>query len=139
GEISIKDEDRVFTDDRTRTMVIQLNQPVKMDRAKCNTNGNVECSFGLHVGSESFVSKGGFGDTIIAVMVNPQHVISVPYIDAHKMRVCEYLPFMILTKEELKNFESIDFSKHVSTYRKIESYGLQKALDVIDNLDTKEF
>lgn len=134
-----RDEDRVFTDGHTRTMVIKLGKPVRMDRAKCNTDGNVSCSFGLHVGSESFVSKGGFGDTIIAVAINPQHVISVPYSDAHKMRVCEYLPLMILTKEQLKNFESIDFSKHVSMYKKIESEGLKKALNVIDNLDTVEF
>lgn len=129
----------VFTDARTRKMVIKIGEPVSIPRSECNKNANIECSFGLHVGSQSFVDNNpSFGDTIVACLVNPQHVISVPYSDAHKMRVCEYLPFMKLTKEQLRSFHTLDTSKYSIQYKNIESDKLKSAYDVLDTLSKSE-
>lgn len=138
--VGIKDENRIFTDDYTRTVIFQLNKIFRMDRAKCDENPKKECSSGFHVGSPSYVlNNKSLGDTIIAVLINPQHVISVPYRDAHKMRICEGLPVMILSEEQLRNIDSIDFSQHVQTYKKLEQKKLEEALNVIDDLDVKDF
>jgi hypothetical protein len=129
---------KTYTDDRTKTMVIRINEPVRQDRSKCDPNPNVDCSYGLHVGTPAYVGKGGLGDTIVACLVNPMHVISVPYSDAHKMRVCEYFPFKVITREEMDNFDPSTVSEYVKNYKKIEAEELKKALDVIDNLKPSE-
>lgn len=132
-------KEAIYTDARTKTMVIRIGQPVRQDRSKCNENSKENCSYGLHVGTPTYVGKcSGLGDTIVACLVNPMHVISVPYSDAHKMRVCEYLPFKILTKEELAKFDEINISKYEQSYKEIEHARLVKALEVIDELSPKE-
>src|SRR5690606_10549909 len=100
-----KGEGCVYTDNHTREMTIKIGHPVSISREQCDENPNRNCTKGLHVGTQSFVSAGSnFGDTIVACLVNPQHVVSVPYSDAHKMRVCEYYPFAVLTEQELLDF-----------------------------------
>lgn len=134
-----KDEDvEVFTDQYTRKMIIKIGEPVRIPRKDCNKDARVECSFGLHVGSQKFVSDGSFGDTIVAVLVNPQHVISVPYSDAHKMRVCEYFPFKKLTRDELINFHTFNSDEYSSNYHRLEKKKMKKVLDVLDTLNKDE-
>lgn len=136
----VVEDETIYTDAHTRSMVIRIGQPVRQDRSKCNENSKVECSFGLHVGTPTYVGSGtkGLGDVIVACLVNPMHVISVPYSDAHKMRTCEYLPFKILTLDELKNFDIINISKYEQSYKSIEENQLIKALGVIDELKPEE-
>ena len=81
-----------YTDAHTKTMKIQLGTAVKIPRSECDPSPNNSCSRGLHVGTPNFLSSGGFGSINVIVLVNPAHVVSVPYSDAHKMRVCEYFP-----------------------------------------------
>lgn len=98
----------IYTDDRTGTFRIRIGFPVRERRDKCDSNNRVECSFGLHTGTPQFVKGGGFGDTIIACLINPMHVVAVPYADAHKMRSCEYFPFAVISDEE--EMEALDQS-----------------------------
>lgn len=128
----------IYTDNYTKTMVIKLGDPVRMDRDKCNSNSHVECSFGLHVGTPSFVSQGShFGSDIVMCIVNPRHVISVPYSDAHKMRVCEYFPVKTVTLNELRNFDLEEVDEFVDDYRTIENNRLIEAFE-IENILTDE-
>src|SRR5690606_7209620 len=69
---------------------------------------------------------------------NPQHVVSVPYSDAHKIRVCEYYPFAVLTEQELLDFHKRDLSEFVTKYQRIEAAKLQEAYDVLDSLSDDE-
>lgn len=90
----------IFTDAHTKTMQIQIGIPVRMDREKCDNNHNRECSYGLHVGTPYYVkSNSSLGSQLVACLINPAHVVSVPYNDAHKMRVCEYLPLYKMSKD----------------------------------------
>lgn len=91
-----------YTDAHSKTMKIQLGSAVKIPRSECDSNPHQTCSRGLHVGTPSFLSNGGFGSINVIVLVNPAHVVSVPYTDAHKMRVCEYFPCY-----EIENLEII--------------------------------
>ena len=59
---------------------------------------DIECSRGLHVGSVKYLENNNYvsdSDTILLVLVNPQHVIAVPKYDNSKLRVCEYFPISI--------------------------------------------
>lgn len=100
----------VFTDNRTKTMRFSLGDVVKIDRKQCDENPNVECSSGLHVGTPTYIKGNEWaGQVYMMVFVNPMHVVSVPYADAYKMRVCEYYISAILNS--LSDIHSIDASK----------------------------
>ena len=94
------DNKSVYTDKHSATMSIQLGVPVHMERAECDGDPAVDCSYGLHVGATKYVqSFAGYGDAILVCLVNPAHVVAVPNYDNSKMRVSEYFPFAIATFE----------------------------------------
>jgi hypothetical protein len=90
AEIKKSIEETTFTDAHTKTFKIKINELVTMDRALCDADPNQDCSKGLHVASYSYM-RSSFGNTTIAVLVNPADVVAVPYdYNFAKMRVCEY-------------------------------------------------
>ena len=96
-----------YTDMWSRTMTIVLGQPVKMDRKDCNSDPQVDCSYGLHCGATGYVNsyassvQNGAG-SVLACYVNPANVVAVPTADCTKMRVTEYFPFAVATYEKGK-------------------------------------
>lgn len=62
---------------------------VEMPRDKVDSNGRVECSVGLHVGTYGYASTFS-GDHMLLVKVNPRDVVSVPEYDFSKLRSCRY-------------------------------------------------
>ena len=105
----IEEKRERFTDNHTRTMNFSLGDVVRLPRASCDENPRMECSRGLHVGTPTYINNNSLGDTFLLVFVNPMHVISVPYNDAHKMRVCEYYVSAILNS--IDDVHAIDQSK----------------------------
>lgn len=61
---------------------------VEMPRSDVAFDPGVACSTGLHVANFDYASR--FGDAVLEVRVNPRDVVSVPELDAQKMRVCRY-------------------------------------------------
>lgn len=54
-------------------------------------DANRDCSFGLHVGTQSYASSfAGAGGRVVLVKVNPADAVSVPHSDANKLRVVGY-------------------------------------------------
>jgi hypothetical protein len=66
---------------------------VSMPRNQVDDDSNKDCSYGYHVGSIRYVQEDYHKNEgkIILVKVNPANVVSVPYKDSEKCRVCEYL------------------------------------------------
>lgn len=60
-----------------------------MPRDRVDSNGRVECSVGLHVGTYEYAS-GYVGNMMLLVKVNPRDVVSVPDYDFSKLRSCRY-------------------------------------------------
>jgi len=86
--------EKIYTDAHSKSMEIRMLQEVRMPREDCDNNHNKDCSSGLHVGTEAFVTKNSyFGKVGIKVLINPRNVVSVPYVANTKMRVCAYFPF----------------------------------------------
>ena len=105
----IDEDSTLFTDKHTKQMDIQLGTPVQELRENCDPNPSKQCSRGLHVGSVKYVeSFGNLDDTILAVLVNPAHVVAVPSHDTSKMRVCEYFPYAVLEHTDGNSFETIE-------------------------------
>jgi hypothetical protein len=80
-----------FMDKKTRTINNDVGQKPIFERNMVDDNMNQSCSYGLHVGTLSYVN--GFannGDNIIICKVNPANVVAIPYDDAQKLRCCEY-------------------------------------------------
>jgi len=92
--------DTVYTDAHSRTTRIVMGSPVSIDRNRCDTNPTNQCSAGLHVARYNWLSQGYFGAKGIVVIVNPMHVVAVPYADAGKLRCCEYLPIDFIEYDE---------------------------------------
>lgn len=66
---------------------------VQMPRDKVDSNGNTECSVGLHVGTYKYAANGPMRCNIIMlVKVNPANVVAVSRdYQFQKIRCCEYL------------------------------------------------
>lgn len=78
-----------LVDNHTRSIPQNLHSIVCMPRESVDSNGHVGCSRGLHVASSEYV-KSFTGNVLQLVLVEPENIISVPYMDRTKMRVCEY-------------------------------------------------
>jgi hypothetical protein len=64
---------------------------VQMERNKVDSNRNVHCGTGLHVGSFKYAdSFKGSGGRLMEVKVNPRDVVSVPNDGNEKIRCCQY-------------------------------------------------
>lgn len=119
-----------FTDSHSRTMDIRLGVPVLMEKKKCDTNPNNDCSYGLHVGAPSYVA--GFrGDTVLAVLFNPMDVVAVPYSDATKLRCSRYIPYAVMdrTPQYRAHFEQLDMVSFDEAFSAKEAERLDEMLD----------
>lgn len=96
-----------YRDYRTNTFDNRVGKRPRMLRNMVDSNPEMTCSHGLHVGAfpymRSFHRTGGH---IVLCEVNPTHVVSIP-VDYNntKMRVSEYKVIA-----EYKNFESLESS-----------------------------
>lgn len=79
----------VLYDSHTGKMDNSVGKTVSMPRSQCDADVNKPCSTGLHVASLDY-ARGFTGDTLIVVVVNPEHVVAVPKGEDSKMRVCEF-------------------------------------------------
>lgn len=91
--------ENIYTDGRTRKMVIKIGEIYKESEDKIDLDNTKECSRGLHVGSRDFGFH-GFGDTGVMALVNPMKVRSVPLADSYKMRVSEMFIVGVMPLEE---------------------------------------
>ncbi len=91
--------------------IIKLGVPVTMPREECDADSNRTCSTGLHVGSMQYVRQFGHNERIILqVLVDPRNVVAVPAdYNNTKMRVCEYYPIALVTKENDKIYLEEDY------------------------------
>ncbi|MFW6247132.1 MAG: hypothetical protein ACOC22_03120 [bacterium] len=129
---------QLFTDMHSRTMKIELGKPVKMERGLCDSDPEIDCSSGLHVGATKYVeSFAGKDSKILVCYVNPANVVAVPKYDHSKMRVSEYFPFA-LAKFENRKIEIIDEPYFESDYQNMEIDELEKLIEKVKK-DEKPF
>lgn len=88
---------QVFTDARTRTKKYLIGVEARETREQGDENSSVSCSKGLHMSHKNY-SFSGFGDTPIAVVVNPCDILAVPD-NGEKIRSCAMTPVAILNKD----------------------------------------
>lgn len=100
-----------YTDKHTGRMRINLLEPARLERDKCDTNTHNSCSRGLHVAGLGWAKNYSFGDTSVVALVNPRDVVAVPNYDAGKMRVCEYFPCMEVDLSKV-NEDTIDLKEY---------------------------
>jgi len=123
-------EQTVYTDGYTGRMEIILGQPVKIDRKQCDANPDRTCSKGLHAANSSWLTSGYFGSVGLAVLINPMHVIAVPYTDGGKLRCCEYLPIATIEYNDEGKVIPIDTNTFELEYAE---YTQEELEDLIEN------
>lgn len=81
-------------DNYTGTMDNMIGNEVVMDRSKCNSNPNYDCSTGLHVAQHEYfgqVNATGSNYRYVVAEINPRDVVAVPHkYSSRKMRVCRF-------------------------------------------------
>lgn len=96
--IGYKYVDSNFKDVRTHTFDNRPGKIVEMPREQCDSDPNVGCSRGLHIGTWDFVKKDG--EHLVQIKCNPKDVVCVPYTDSiEKIRVCRYEVLAEISRE----------------------------------------
>ena len=125
----IDDKTTIFTDHHTKTMNIQLGVPVIKERVNCDSNPSRDCSNGLHVGATKYVTNfGGSNSPVLVCLVNPMNVVAVPDYDHSKMRVSEYFPYALASRDEDGTIDIIEQPFYEEDYTSIEMSALDKLL-----------
>jgi len=81
----------IYTDHYSRRTHIEFGTPVSLPESQIDSNPNNQCSKGLHVAGENWLTQNYFGDSGLVCLVNPMNVRAIPYADRGKMRVKEYM------------------------------------------------
>lgn len=68
-----------------------FGKPTTVERKRCEFTPGNGCGYGLHSAPFEYVKQHYNRGVIIEVIVDPQHVTSIPYSES-KMRSCEYIP-----------------------------------------------
>jgi len=106
-----------FTDNYTKKKTYVIGQPVPiMNPQDADWNINDICSKGYHSSGTAFAYD-GFGDTPIACIVNPRHVVACVE-NSYKMRSLTFTPIAILNSDcEWQDNEEIQkiVSEHYQT------------------------
>lgn len=90
--VPTKDVD-VYTDAHSGTTRIEIGKVVTMPREKCDSDSEVTCSRGLHLGARTWLKQNYFGSQGLVCLCNPADVVAVPKLDYYgKLRTCAYLP-----------------------------------------------
>ena len=129
---SLKDE-VVFTDNYTKTMRIVLGNPVKIPRSQCD-DSQTQCSSGLHWASLKDIDNINFGNTLITVLVHPKNIVSLPHDSYRKARCCEYFPYSVIQRNDVKELMESDSIINDVDYETINVEQTFKALEGKSNL-----
>lgn len=104
--------------------VYKIGQETRMSEKEVDFS-NAECSKGLHCSSGGYRFN-GYGDTALAVVVNPADVVHSPYSDHTKMRVLALTPLCVLNSDcefeltpEIGNMIDEMFANHVNNLQEM--------------------
>ena len=119
-------------------MTVKVGEPITMPREECDSDPEVTCSAGLHVGSMEYVHDFGYsGGVILEVLVSPRNVVAVPAdYNNTKMRTCEYYPIAITNGENDTIYLESDYASfdHSTMEDDIVNYEESKR-DVINEIE----
>lgn len=125
----------VYTDAHSGKTTIIIGTPVSIPRSECDANPDRTCSRGLHAANASWLKDGYFGEVGLAVLVNPMHVVAVPYTDGGKLRCCEYLPISVIEYDKNGNVIPLDTKTFEYDYA---VYTQQELEDMVKNSQFEE-
>jgi hypothetical protein len=130
-DIDTNISDEVYTDHYSRTTTIKIGQPVALNENQIDTNPENECSRGLHVAGEKWLSRNYFGEVGLVCLVNPMNVRAIPYADLGKMRVKEYMPIGKAVYDDEGKIVPMDVRTFQHVY---ESITADEVLEMLKNL-----
>lgn len=78
-----------YTDCHTGTISNRIGQIVLFPRSSADPNRRNECSYGLHFCALNY-ARNFSGDKVMAIKINPEDVVSIPYSEGGKGRCVKY-------------------------------------------------
>jgi len=117
---------------------IVLGVPQKIERKECDSDPSNECSYGLHVGATRYVKNFASSKTapVLVCFVNPMNVIAVPDYDNSKMRVAEYFPYCLASRDADGNIDVVEQSYFEHDYIAYEKAEIDKLIEQIKKEET---
>lgn len=110
-EATNDDGNPIYTDAHSGTTKIEIGKVVTMPREKCDSDSNVTCSRGLHLGARTWLKQNYYGTQGLVCLCNPADVVAVPKLDHYgKLRTCAYLPIEKASFDD--NGDVIAFKAH---------------------------
>lgn len=85
----LRRKDNHFVDCHTNKVHQRVGSYVCVDEELVDKNRDRDCSNGLHIAARGYVRAFG-GDVVTLCKIRPEDVMTVPYKDATKIRVCGY-------------------------------------------------
>jgi hypothetical protein len=119
---------------------ISIGKPVKMPREKCDPDINQDCSYGLHVGSYTYVNAFNRHSerVILACYVNPADIVALPEYDHSKIRVSEYTPYAEMATDDNGDWEEIKQGFTEDEYLNYDKSRFEKIFNGLSNLDDRD-
>jgi hypothetical protein len=90
ASLNIVKNNTIYTDNYTKSMIIEIGKEVSMNRSDCDNDSDSSCSRGLHCKSINYGLN--LGSDVIVTLVNPFNIVAVPSHDRTKFRCCAYMP-----------------------------------------------
>ena len=125
----------IYTDHYSRRTHIEFGKPVSLPESQIDSNPNNQCSKGLHVAGENWLTQNYFGDSGLICLVNPMNVRAIPYADRGKMRVKEYMAVGVAKYDDNGSIIGVPTKTFEHDYQTITA---SEIADMLKNVNTTE-
>tara|TARA_R110002153_G_scaffold32343_1_gene97873 strand:- start:3030 stop:4298 length:1269 start_codon:yes stop_codon:yes gene_type:complete len=125
----------IYTDHYSRRTHIEFGTPVSLPESQIDSDPNNQCSSGLHVAGENWLTQNYFGDSGLVCLVNPMNVRAIPYADRGKMRVKEYMAVGVAKYDDNGNIIGVPTKTFEHDYQTITA---SEIADMLKSVNTTE-
>ena len=145
--IAFKSIKQNFTDHHSGKMDCSIGTIAEMPREQVQDDPNSACSTGLHIGTFKFANDfGGNNNIMVAVLVDPKDVVSVPHDSHHqKCRCCRYKILKTITAPFPKDQvviisdteKALNLPSTKKTKPKTKTISTEASIDIINKIKYK--
>lgn len=122
-----------YTDNYTRSYDIRIGEAYKIREEDINVNKHGSCGGALHVADGKVFNYGSFGDTPVAVLVDPRHVYKMDSGHSGKIGVKQMFIMSITEQDENANYIDIDSQAVVNFDELYHNYSIDELQEAFKN------
>lgn len=121
-----QEESNRYTDNHSRTYDIRIGSVYRIKDEDININSYRSCGGALHVADGEVYDYSSFGDTPVAVLVNPMHIVKMDTGYSGKIGVREMFIMAITKQDSEGNYENISQQEIVNFDEEYDNYTIEE-------------